>query len=344
MNNGTPYTDALAAYRKGEERVVRESDETLETLLDGYHPDYTIGSMAELEVGANRGERCHRQLAELLQSDSRIDEAALAGVEVIETDVLVVGGGGAGCTAAITAAAHGAKVMLVTKLKLGDSNTVMAEGGIQASIQPTDTPQMHYDDTLRAGHDLSDKDLVEMLVMSGPDVIRWLIQHGMQFDVSKYGDLLTRKPGGASAPRVVFYRDYTGLEMMRVLRESARNSGVTIRELSPVVELLSDDNGGCNGAVLSTLSRDAYTIVHARSVILATGGIGRLHLNDFPTSNHFGATGDGLVLAYRLGAKLRELDTFQYHPTGLAFPCHMGGTLITEGVRSAGVNLLNANG
>ncbi|MBF0219717.1 MAG: FAD-binding protein [Gammaproteobacteria bacterium] len=341
---GIPYTEALSRYQIAAPRPLRDSSLAVADLLEQFHPDYLKNSTVELKVGANKGDRCHRDLARILQSDSRIDDLALAGVEVLETDVLVIGGGGAGCTAAITAAEQGVEVMLATKLKLGDSNTVMAEGGIQASIEPSDTPQMHYDDTLRAGHHLSDKALVELLAMSGPEVVRWLIQQGMQFEVNKYGDLLTRKPGGASAPRVVYYRDYTGLEMMRVLRESVRNCKVVVREFSPVVDLLSDESGHCAGAVLSNLSMDAYTVVRARQVILASGGIGRLHLNQFPTSNHFGATGDGLVLAYRLGAKLRDLDSFQYHPTGMAYPCHMMGSLITEGVRSAGVQILNALG
>jgi succinate dehydrogenase / fumarate reductase flavoprotein subunit/L-aspartate oxidase len=102
--------------------------------------------------------------------------------------------------------------------------------------------------------------------------------------------------------------------------------------------------GHCAGAVVYSLEKRAYKMIKAQAVILATGGIGRMHLNGFPTTNHFGATGDGLVLAYRLGAKLRDLDSFQYHPTGLAYPSKIAGSLITEGVRSAGVQLLNGLG
>jgi succinate dehydrogenase / fumarate reductase flavoprotein subunit/L-aspartate oxidase len=115
-------------------------------------------------------------------------------------------------------------------------------------------------------------------------------------------------------------------------------------DYSPVVELMENESGHCAGAVISNLKNCSYVQVVAKSVIIATGGIGRMHLNGFPTSNHFGATGDGLILAYRLGAKLRDLDSFQYHPTGLAHPQHLGGTLITEGVRSAGTYLLNGHG
>ncbi|MFK5893295.1 MAG: FAD-dependent oxidoreductase [Pseudomonadota bacterium] len=313
-------------------------------LLEKFHPDYRSETITTLQVGPNKGELCHKQIANVLHADSRIDAADLAGARIEETDVLVIGGGGAGCAAALTAAEAGAKVILVTKLRLGDSNTVMAEGGIQASINKGDTPQSHYDDTYKAGHKKGEQKLIKQLVMDAPENIRWLIQQGMQFDLNEFGDLLTRKAGGTSAERVLYFRDYTGLEMMRVLRETVENSHVEVWDYSPAVELLSNESGHCAGAIISSLKECQYVQIKARAVILATGGIGRIHLNDFPTSNHFGATGDGLVLAYRLGAKLRDLDSFQYHPTGVAYPQHLSGTLITEGVRSAGAYMINALG
>lgn len=344
MTNGIPFSDALGNYTPQRFREPSNDQTKTRDLLEQFHPDYMPDSMTTLKVGSNQGDACHKQLADVLQSDARIEEADLAGANTVETDILVVGGGGAGCTAALTAARNGAKVILATKLRLGDSNTVMAEGGIQTSVEKGDTPQMHYDDTVKGGHHYVDKPLAAQMVMDGPDVIRWLIQQGMQFDVDKYGDLLTRRAGGTSAPRVVYYRDYTGLEMMRVLREALTNAGIEVWDYNPTVELLSNDQGHCAGAVVSSLKNCSYTLVKAKAVILATGGIGRMHLNGFPTSNHFGATGDGLVMAYRMGAKLRDLDSFQYHPSGLAYPQHLAGTLITEGVRSAGAYLLNGHG
>ncbi|MEN8170831.1 MAG: FAD-dependent oxidoreductase [Pseudomonadota bacterium] len=338
------YEQALSEYQALNERPLQEQHDDKDALLRAYHPDYRIDTQTTLKVGPNSGDQCHRQLADVLQADARIDEADLAGAAIVETDVLVIGGGGAGCAAALVAAENGASVILATKLRLGDSNTVMAEGGIQASIEKEDTPQMHYDDTLKAGHQRGEKKLVSQMVMDGPDVIRWLIQQGMQFDMDEFGDLLTRRAGGTSANRVCYYRDYTGLEMMRVLREAVQNSDVDVWDYSPAVELMTSESGRCAGAVISNLKDCRYVQVVAKSVIIATGGIGRMHLNNFPTSNHFGATGDGLVLAYRLGAKLRDLDSFQYHPTGLAHPHHLAGTLITEGVRSAGTYLLNGKG
>jgi succinate dehydrogenase / fumarate reductase flavoprotein subunit/L-aspartate oxidase len=344
MKTGIPYSDALANYSPLVERPLDRQPGDRDALLHAFHPDYRADTLTALKVGPNSGAQCHRQLADMLQADARIDEADLAGARVVETDVLVIGGGGAGCAAALVAAKAGADVILATKLRLGDSNTVMAEGGIQASIDKNDTPQLHFNDTLRAGHGEADRNLVASMVMDGPDVIRWLIQQGMQFDLDDFGDLLTRRAGGTSANRVCYYRDYTGLEMMRVLREAVQNSDIDVWDYSPAVELLENESGHCAGAVLSNLKNCSYVQVVAKSVIIATGGIGRMHLNDFPTSNHFGATGDGLTLAYRLGAKLRDLDSFQYHPTGLAHPHHLAGTLITEGVRSAGTWLLNGHG
>ncbi len=346
MSRGIPLNKALQNYRekRGEVSSLKETDAG--ELLRRYHPDYSEESFTTLRVGVNRGDKCHRQLAELLQADSIIDDADLAGATVRETDVLVIGGGGAGCAAALIAAERGARVILATKLGFGISNTVMAEGGIQASIEKDDSPQSHYEDTVKGGHHAADRALVAQLAMDGPDVIRWLIQHGMQFDQNQFGDLLTRRAGGTTADRVVYCGDYTGLEMMRVLRESVFNSNGKIRvmEYHPAVELLSNEEGHCAGAALYSLDEKSYTLINARSVILATGGIGRLHLDDFPTSNHFGATGDGLVLAYRIGASLRDLDTFQYHPTGIAYPSYLRGFLVTEGIRSAGTRILNGRG
>ncbi len=344
-NDGTPLDKARQAYRIELPRPQRPSVEDPQALLHAYHPDYASDSRVTLKVGVNRNDPCHPQLAALLQSDSSSNDQLLANANHIETDVLVIGSGGAGCAAALIAAENSAEVLIATKTRLGDSNTVMAEGGIQASINPNDTPQAHFEETLQAGHHAGNKRLVEQMVLDGPDVIRWLIQQGMQFDVDQQGNLCTRRAGGTSADRVLYYRDYTGLEMMRVLREAVRNHPhINTADNSPAVELLSNEAGHCGGALLYSIDRQQYTVVKAKSVVLASGGLGRMHLNGFPTSNHVGATGDGLVLAYRLGAKLQTLDSFQYHPTGLAWPQTLAGTLITEGIRSAGAQLVNSRG
>ncbi|MCP3671779.1 MAG: FAD-dependent oxidoreductase [Gammaproteobacteria bacterium] len=338
------YQEALNNYQPLERREPAVETLSTEELLQQYHPDHYKDAATTLQVGPNRGDQCHHQLADMLQADARIDEADLAGARTRQTDVLVIGGGGAGCAAALVAAKAGARVTLATKLRLGDSNTVMAEGGIQASVEKDDTPQAHYQDTLKAGHFHADKELVASMASDAPEVIRWLIQQGMQFDLDKFGDIMLRRAGGTTADRIAYYRDYTGLEMMRVLRESVKNSNIEVLDYSPAVELMSNQSGRCAGAVISNLKECTFELIKANAVIIATGGIGRMHLNDFPTSNHFGATGDGLVLAYRLGAKMLDLDSFQYHPTGLAHPHHLAGSLITEGIRSAGTYLLNSEG
>jgi L-aspartate oxidase len=345
MSAGIAYEDARKRYQSGATPALRSDDTPIDELLKNYHPDHGPKARVALAVGVNRGEPCQPDLARLLQSNALIDDAGIAGAQLMTTDVLVIGGGGGGCAAALTAEKAGARVLFATKLRLGDSNTVMAEGGIQAAIGEDDSPQLHFEDTLRAGHFRGERELV----MDGPDVIRWLIQLGMMFDQEEDrpigGNLLRKKPGGASAARILSYRDYTGLEMMRVLREAVElNPGIEVWNHCPAVELLSDERGRCAGAVMYNLEWRTFVLVRARAVILATGGAGRLHLNAFATSNHYGATADGLVLAYRMGARLRELDSFQYHPTGIAHPPHLAGGLISEAARSAGARLINGEG
>ncbi len=343
------YEDALGRWRAGATPALRAHSASAAELLAAYHPDHAANARVPLVVGVNRGEACQPELAQQLQANALIDDVDIAGAQLVTTDVLVIGGGGAGCAAALTAAEQGARVLLATKLRLGDSNTVMAEGGIQAAVGEDDSPQRHFEDTLRAGHFCAEPELVAQMVLDGPDVIRWLIRLGMAFDLEDGkplgGNLLRKKPGGASAARILSYRDYTGLEMMRVLREAVElDAGIDTWNRCPVVELLSDERGRCAGAVLYNLEWRSFVLVRARAVLLATGGAGRLHLNRFPTSNHYGATADGLVLAYRLGARLRELDSFQYHPTGIAYPPHLAGGLVSEAARSAGARLINGEG
>ena len=344
---GIPYETALANLRRAEPPLNNTLPEK-DALLKNFHPDYSDGARVTLSVGANAGDFCHPDLAKLLQSQPLIEDYDLAGAENVRTDVLVIGGGGAGAAAALTAAKEGAKVIMSNKLRIGDSNTVMAEGGIQAAVGADDSLQRHYEDTLKGGHMAGNRELVAQMVTDAPSVIRWLIGLGMDFDVQngdKNGYLVRKKAGGTTANRILCHRDFTGLEMMKVLREAVEiEKNITQLNRHPVIELLSDDYGNCVGAVLYDLERRRLITVHAKAVILATGGSGRLHLQGFATSNHYGATADGLVLAYRMGAKLRDMDSFQYHPTGVAHPPHLAGALISEAARSAGTKLVNGLG
>ena len=315
-------------------------------LLRRFHPDYISQAMREVRVGPNRGDRTPLELAALLEAPSRLRGVSLDLERVeYEADVLVIGGGGAGCAAAILADDGGASVLLATKLRLGDANTMMAQGGIQAADKPNDTPLLHYLDVMGGGGYVNDPDLVEALVRDAPGVIEWLENLGVMFDKDPDGTMRTIHGGGTCRRRMHSARDYSGAEIMRTLRDEVRSRPqVRIVEFSPAVELLLDEAGQAAGAVLQNLETGDYAIVRAKTTVIATGGSGRLHYQGFATTNHYGATGDGLVLAYRVGAKLSFIDTMQYHPTGAAFPEQILGLLVTEKVRGLGAQVLNVQG
>jgi succinate dehydrogenase / fumarate reductase flavoprotein subunit len=332
--------------RRMTETFPRATADQKEQVLKENHPDYRAETFAALRVGPNKGERTPKELALLLEADSTLD---LSQVKLdrpdYETDVLIIGGGGAGCSAAIMADNAGASVLIATKLRLGDANTMMAQGGIQAADKENDSPAIHYLDVLGGGHFHNDPDLVEALVTDAPESIAWLEELGAMFDKNPDGSMKTIHGGGTSRRRMHTARDYTGAEIMRTLRDEVRSRDrISLLEFSPAVELLKDSKGAVTGAVLLNLNLNRYSVVKAMTVVVATGGSGRLHYQGFPTSNHYGATGDGLVLAYRTGAKLAFIDTMQYHPTGAAFPQQILGLLVTEKVRSIGAQLVNSEG
>jgi len=319
--------------------------EEREQVLDSFHPDYIKANMREIRVGVNKGNRMPLELADVLEGRPRISPDFDLSQPEFSTDVLVIGGGGAGSSAAILSSESGAQVTLVTKLRLGDANTMMAQGGIQAADRPEDSPSIHYLDVLGGGHFTNYPDLVEALVKDAPGVIQWLENLGAMFDKLPDGSMYEEHGGGTSRKRMHCARDYTGAEIMRTLRDEVRNrSNIDVIEFCAAVELVLDDNGKACGAVLYNMETEHYFYAQARAVILATGGSGRLHYQSFPTTNHFGATGDGLVLAYRAGAKLVFLDTMQYHPTGAAYPEQILGQLVTEKVRSLGAQPVNIKG
>jgi succinate dehydrogenase / fumarate reductase flavoprotein subunit len=165
------------------------------------------------------------------------------------------------------------------------------------------------------------------------------------FDKEQDGGMRTLHGGGTSRKRMHSAGDMTGAEIMRTLRDEVRNRPeITVIEFAPMVELIVDDNGQCAGCVLYNLETGAYSVVRSKSVIIATGGFGRLHIQRFPTTNHYGATADGLVAAYRAGCSLAFMDASQFHPTGVAFPEQNVGLLITEKIRGAGAQLVNDDG
>ena len=323
----------------------RMTAEEKDTLLATYHPDYKKEEFRELKVGPNKGEKVPTELAALLQAKSRVnpDEIDLEHPDY-DTDVLIIGGGGAGASAAIEADNAGAKAMIVTKLRLGDANTMMAEGGIQAADKPNDSPAIHYLDAFGGGHFAAKPELLYRLVTEAPEAIQWLNDLGVEFDKDKDGTMITTHGGGTSRKRMHAAKDYSGAEIMRTLRDEVLNRGIPVVDFTAAIELILDEEGKAAGAVLLNMETKEILVAKAKTVIIATGGAGRLHYQGFPTSNHYGATADGLVLGYRAGAKLLYADTLQYHPTGAAYPEQIFGALVTEKVRSLGAKLINVDG
>lgn len=315
------------------------------TVLEEYHPDYVESACETLRLGVNKGDKVIKEFASLLYGKPIISDKVInLDNPDYETDVLVIGGGGAGAAAAITAKERGADVLIVTKLRMGDSNTVMAEGGMQAADAPDDSPVTHYIDAFGGGGYAAKPQLLKKLVLEAPEAIAWLTGLGVVFDKNADGEPVTSHGGGTSKKRMHACRDFTGLEIMRTLKSEVSCRGIPVAEYSFAVEIIKDENGNAAGAVLANTETGGLSVVKAKTVIIATGGAGRLHCQGFPTSNHYGATADGLAIAYRAGAKLICADTLQYHPTGVAEPSRMLGALVTEKVRALGAQLVNKNG
>jgi len=323
------------------------SAEEREEVLNKFHPDYKPDSRRKIRLGPNKGENLTTEVTDMLESHSRIKPELFDLTRPdYETDILIIGGGGAGCAAAIIAMENGAKSIISTKLRLGDANSMMSQGGMQAAVPEKDSPACHYLDAIGGGHFDNKPDLVRALTEDGPDVVKWLEDLGVVWDKLEDGSLQVLHGGGTSRKRMHSCRDYTGAIIMRTLMDKVRNNPdkISILEFMPIVELILDNKGRCAGGVLYNLETEEYFTVKARATIIATGGYGRLHIRGYDTTNHYGATGDGLVIAYRAGAKLLFMDSVQYHPTGSVFPEQIAGFLITEKIRGAGGQPLNKQG
>jgi len=254
-------------------------------------------------------------------------------------DVLVLGGGIAGLTAAI-AAARRWRVGLLTKASLNDTTTFLAQGGIAAALGESDSPDLHFKDTVDAGAGLCDPEAVRVLVDEGPDRVRELIEICPRFD-RQNGEIVLGREGAHSVRRVVHAGgDATGREVASALSEAARlGSRVQLYEDEFVIDLLTLD-GRCIGALSLNLDDGEYTLNLAMVTILATGGAGQVYAR---TTNPEVATGDGVAMAYRAGASIRDLEFVQFHPTGLA----VGGSptpLVTEALRGEGALLRSSTG
>lgn len=339
--------ERIARKRRGEDFAPMTLKER-EDILRRYHPDFKEGTKRAIPIGPSKGYEVPHELVDLLEARSRVnpDIVDLSHPEY-ETDVLVIGGGGAGTAAALLAQEHGAKVIIATKLRHGDANTMMAEGGIQAATKlEKDSPVYHYLDALGGGRFKNDPDLVYTLVTQAPIVVDWLEHLGVLLYKYPEGRFQTMPGAGYSRSRLHFAGDITGTEIMRTLRDEARNrsADIMVLEFAPAVELLLNEHGQCAGALLYNLETEEYFVVKAKAVVMATGGCGRLHIQGFMTTNHYGATADGLVLGYRAGLKLRFMHSIQYHPTGTIYPEQLEGSLITEKFRASGANVVNIDG
>jgi succinate dehydrogenase / fumarate reductase flavoprotein subunit len=317
-------------------------------VLNKYHPDFIKEQKTKLRFGPSKGEMLPLEVARIVETRS-ILQPEMVDLKKIDydDDVLVVGGGGAGANAAIWAVKSGIKpenILVSTKLRMGDSNTTMAQGGIQSAIREVDSPTIHYLDVIGGGHYENEPELVERLVKDALLVMKWYEELGMMFDKFDDGTMDAIHGGGTSRKRMHFAKDYTGAEIMKTLRDEVFNNQIPILEFSPAVELIKDDKGQVAGAVLLNLDSKEYIVVRAKTTIITTGGFGRLHIQGFPTTNHYGATFDGCVMGYRAGAPLKLMKSVQYHPTGAAFPEQIIGLLVTEKIRGKGAQVVNKDG
>ncbi len=260
-----------------------------------------------------------------------------------EHDVLVVGAGGAGLRAAIEASAAGVSVGLVCKSLLGKAHTVMAEGGIAASLANVDERddwKVHFADTMRGGQYLSDWRMAELHAKEAPGCVHELEAWGALFDRTQDGRILQRHFGGHKYPRLAHVGDRTGLEMIRTLQDHGIHQGVDVYMEFTILSLLTDSDR-VTGVLGYDSEKGFFHVFRAKAVILATGGIGQAYKI---TSNSWEYTGDGHTLAYDAGAELIDMEFVQFHPTGMVWPPSVRGILVTEGVRGDGGVLRNKGG
>ena len=353
--NGYPdyMMESIERVEEKRERNMKEPVKPMslkdrEEILSKYHPDYMEGTRRKVRVGVDKGKLMYNGIVDLLEAKPVVDPKDIdLGKIDYDVDILIIGGGGAGTVAALFAYESGVprdRILIVTKLRHGDANSMMAQGGIQAADRPEDSPVLHYLDIYGGGHFTNKPELARALALDAPGIIRWHEELGVMYDRQDDGEFLELSGGGTCRNRLHSCKDYSGMELMRNIRDRARNLQIPVLEFCPVVELLMDDKGQVAGGVAFNLETYEYYVIRAKATILATGGSGRLHLSNYPTTNHYGATGDGLVMAYHVGANLLDLDTIQIHPTGDAYPEAIVGVLSTEKIRGLGAIPVNKNG
>ncbi len=264
------------------------------------------------------------------------------------TDVLVVGSGVAGLTAALHLREQGLHVTVVTKVNIDDGSTRWAQGGIAAVLDPLDTPSAHANDTEIAGVGLCDPAAVRVLVEEGPARVRELIRLGASFDRHADGSLMLTREGGHRADRIVHAGgDATGAEVQRALHEAVhRDPWIRLVEHALVLDLLRTPDGRACGITLHVLgegAEDGVGSILARAVVLATGGMGQIYSS---TTNPSVSTGDGVALALRAGAVVTDVEFVQFHPTSFvtASVTSVQRPLISEALRGEGAHLVDETG
>ncbi len=268
----------------------------------------------------------------------------ISGIKTIEHDVLIVGAGGAGLSAAIEASSRGVSTGIVMKSLLGKAHTVMAEGGMAAALGNVDARdhwKIHFRDTMRGGKFLNVWRMAELHAKLAPDRVRLLEEWGAVFDRTRQGLINQRNFGGHRYPRLAHVGDRTGLEMIRTLQDHGIHQGIQVYMECTGLDLLKNEQGEVNGIVCMWRETGNFTIFKAKSIIFATGGGGKAW---DVTSNSWEYTGDGFAMAYEAGADLMDLEFNQFHPTGMVWPLSVKGTLVTESVRGEGGILLNSEG
>ncbi|MEQ8879689.1 MAG: fumarate reductase/succinate dehydrogenase flavoprotein subunit [Cyclobacteriaceae bacterium] len=263
--------------------------------------------------------------------------------QTFDYDVLVIGTGGAGLRAAVEASAKGVKVCAVSRSLLGKAHTVMAEGGVAASLANVDNRdswKTHFADTMRGGQYLNNWRMAELHAKEAPDRVRELEAWGALFDRTEDGRILQRNFGGHKYPRLAHVGDRTGLEMIRTLQDHGIHQGIDFHQEITVISLLKDGDRMA-GAMAYDREKGRFRIYRTKAVIIASGGMGKIYKI---TSNSWDCTGGGISLAYHAGAKLIDMEFIQFHPTGMVWPPSVRGLLITEGVRGEGGILKNSDG
>jgi succinate dehydrogenase / fumarate reductase flavoprotein subunit len=263
--------------------------------------------------------------------------------ETHEHDVLIIGAGGAGLRAAISALSQGATVAVVCKSLLGKAHTVMAEGGIaaaMANVDPSDDWRTHFRDTMRGGKFLNNWRMAQIHAQESPERVRELEQWGALFDRTGDGEILQRAFGGHTFKRLCHVGDRTGLEMIRTLQDRGVNLGIDVFMECAITRLLKTDKHVA-GAFGYWRETGRFVVFKAKSIVIATGGIGKAWRI---TSNSWEYTGDGMALAFDAGAELMDMEFVQFHPTGMVWPPGVQGILVTEAVRGEGGILRNKDG